>query len=66
MIYYYTSLAGCVNDCNEHGECVRQHLTTPNDELLWVCVCEPGYAGLDCSVALESQCGDNIDNDKGK
>ncbi|XP_075677439.1 teneurin transmembrane protein Ten-m isoform X1 [Dermatophagoides pteronyssinus] len=60
----HCSLAGCVNDCNEHGECVRQHLTTPNDELLWVCVCEPGYAGLDCSVALESQCGDNIDNDK--
>ncbi|KPM08422.1 Tenascin major / teneurin-like protein [Sarcoptes scabiei] len=59
----HCSLVGCLNDCSGHGDCVRQNLQS-NDELSWSCVCELGYAGIDCSVALESNCDDNIDNDK--
>ena len=56
---------GCVNGCSRHGECVHHPLDTFDDEQ-WSCECENGFSGLDCSVALESQCGDNIDNDNGK
>lgn len=56
---------GCSNGCNGHGECNRQASELGGQEE-WACVCENGFSGIDCSVPLESHCGDNIDNDKGK
>ena len=56
---------GCSNGCGGDGECVRLAAEL-GDEEQWTCVCENGFSGLDCSVPLESKCGDNIDNDKGK
>lgn len=52
-------LAGCENGCSRHGQC-----TLEDGE--YKCVCIEGWAGLDCSIQLEMNCNDNIDNDHGK
>lgn len=52
-------LAGCVNSCNRHGNCVLE-------EGEYHCQCNDGWAGIDCSVRLEMECNDELDNDQGK
>lgn len=52
-------LAGCVNSCNRHGSCVLE-------EGEYHCQCNDGWAGIDCSVRLEMECNDELDNDQGK
>ncbi|VDN02037.1 unnamed protein product [Thelazia callipaeda] len=49
-------IAGCVNDCNGNGAC----------ELFsgeWKCACYTSYFGANCSLPVESNCEDGIDND---
>nr|CAD7569594.1 unnamed protein product [Timema californicum] len=53
------SLTGCRSACNHHGTC-----TLEDSE--YHCVCSDGWAGLDCSIRLELECDDDIDNDEGK
>ncbi|CAG2058491.1 unnamed protein product [Timema podura] len=43
--------------CNHHGTC-----TLEDGE--YHCVCSDGWAGLDCSIRLELECDDDIDNDE--
>lgn len=57
MIIYVS--AGCVNACNRHGSCVL----LDGD---YQCQCNEGWAGVDCSVRLEMECNDEVDNDHGK
>lgn len=33
---------------------------------MYRCSCAEGWAGTDCSIALELSCNDNEDNDEGK
>ena len=49
---------GCPHNCNNRGECIRKE----ND---WECVCHDDWDGHDCSVGLERDCSDRIDNDEG-
>lgn len=63
--FFFIFTEGCANGCSGHGECNRQ-AGELSDQEEWACTCENGFSGLDCSVQLESNCGDNIDNDKGK
>lgn len=58
-MYLFNSPAGCENGCSRHGQC-----TLEDGE--YKCVCIDGWAGLDCSIALETNCNDNVDNDHGK
>lgn len=51
--------AGCENGCSRHGQCTLED----GD---YRCDCIEGWAGIDCSIALEMNCTDNIDNDQGK
>lgn len=51
--------AGCENGCSGHGQCMLE-------EGLYKCVCIQGWAGSDCSIPLEQDCQDDIDNDHGK
>jgi hypothetical protein len=30
------------------------------------CICNPGWTGRGCDIAIEMICNDDIDNDKGK
>lgn len=55
----FNFVAGCENACSRHGQC-----TLNNGE--YSCMCIEGWAGKDCSIALEMDCNDNIDNDHGK
>lgn len=57
IIYFF--LAGCENGCSGHGQCTLE-------EGLYKCVCIQGWAGSDCSIPLEQECHDDIDNDHGK
>ncbi|EDV95471.1 GH17559 [Drosophila grimshawi] len=52
----HCTLPGCENGCSRHGQC-----TLENGE--YRCDCIDGWAGSDCSIALEMNCKDNIDND---
>lgn len=58
MCIYFHRAAGCENGCSRHGQC-----TLEDGE--YRCVCIDGWAGTDCSLALEMNCSDNIDNDHG-
>ena len=51
-------LAGCKSACNRHGTCALE-------DGEYHCVCSDGWAGLDCSIRLEMECNDEIDNDEG-
>lgn len=53
------TIEGCPASCSNHGQC------RVSGEGLWECRCYDGWDGIDCSVALEQNCLDNIDNDKG-
>ncbi|XP_053203899.1 teneurin-m-like isoform X2 [Panonychus citri] len=50
------TLEGCPRNCNNRGACVEQ-----NGE--YFCSCNADWYGNDCSVPLEKECGDKIDND---
>ncbi|KAM3723402.1 Teneurin-m [Dirofilaria immitis] len=49
-------IAGCVNDCNGNGVC---QLFSGE----WKCACHMSYFGENCSLPIESNCDDGIDND---
>ena len=49
---------GCHNECNNNGAC---RLFSDG----WRCNCRDGWKGVDCVVAMETECGDSVDNDKG-
>ncbi|CAO1418145.1 unnamed protein product [Diamesa hyperborea] len=53
----YCTLPGCENGCSRHGQCTLED----GD---YRCDCIEGWAGIDCSIALEMNCTDNIDNDQ--
>lgn len=50
--------AGCPNGCSRHGQCLLE-------DGVYRCSCADGWAGMDCSIALELSCSDNEDNDEG-
>lgn len=55
----HCTMEGCPSGCSNHGQC------RVSGEGLWECRCYEGWDGVDCAVALEQNCGDNKDNDKG-
>lgn len=55
----HCTIEGCPASCSNHGQC------RVGNEGLWECRCYDGWDGGDCSVALETNCNDNKDNDKG-
>lgn len=55
----HCTIEGCPASCSNHGQC------RVGTEGLWECRCYDGWDGADCSVALEIDCSDNRDNDKG-
>uniref|UniRef100_A0AAG5DNB0 EGF-like domain-containing protein n=1 Tax=Anopheles atroparvus TaxID=41427 RepID=A0AAG5DNB0_ANOAO len=54
----HCTLEGCPSGCSQHGQC---HVS---GEMMWECRCYEGWDGVDCSVPLEQNCGDNKDNDR--
>ena len=50
----------CPNSCSSNGMCER-HSTQFNT---YHCVCNAGWTGKACDVAIEMVCNDDIDNDK--
>lgn len=58
-LFTYLPTAGCSNSCSHHGSCIMQ-------EGWYACKCSNGWAGDDCSIRLETNCSDDIDNDEGK
>ena len=54
----HCSLEGCGQGCGGHGECRQQGG-------LWACRCEDGWGGETCERRQETECQDEIDNDKG-
>lgn len=56
---YNIYLAGCENGCSRHGQCTLEDGN-------YRCVCIEGWAGSDCSIPLEMNCHDDVDNDHGK
>nr|CAD7424065.1 unnamed protein product [Timema monikensis] len=57
LYFMGVALPGCRSACNHHGTC-----TLEDSE--YHCVCSDGWAGLDCSIRLELECDDDIDNDE--
>lgn len=55
----HCTIEGCPSSCSNHGQC------RVNGDGNWECRCYDGWDGVDCSVALEQNCADNKDNDKG-
>ncbi|VDM47261.1 unnamed protein product [Toxocara canis] len=49
-------IPGCANNCNGNGEC---KLFTD----IWKCACDAFHFGDDCSLPIESDCDDGVDND---
>lgn len=56
----HCTIEGCPNGCSNHGQC------KVSGEGQWECRCYEGWDGPDCGIALELNCGDSKDNDKGK
>uniref|UniRef100_A0A8C7I3M6 Teneurin-2 n=1 Tax=Oncorhynchus kisutch TaxID=8019 RepID=A0A8C7I3M6_ONCKI len=46
----------CPNLCNGNGQCTMR-------EQSWHCECQTGWRGGGCSVAMETSCADNTDNE---
>lgn len=57
--YLYLFSAGCPNSCSHHGSCIMQ-------DNRYLCKCSNSWAGEDCSIRLETNCSDDIDNDDGE
>ena len=55
----HCTIEGCPNSCSGHGQC------RVSGEGQWECRCYEGWDGADCGIALELNCGDSKDNDKG-
>lgn len=47
---------GCPGLCNSNGRCAL-------DQNGWHCVCQPGWRGAGCDVAMETLCTDGKDNE---
>uniref|UniRef100_A0A8C1LW04 Teneurin-3 n=1 Tax=Cyprinus carpio TaxID=7962 RepID=A0A8C1LW04_CYPCA len=47
---------GCPGLCNSNGRCTL-------DQNGWHCVCQPGWRGAGCDVAMETLCADGKDNE---
>ncbi|XP_028832891.1 teneurin-3 isoform X7 [Denticeps clupeoides] len=47
---------GCPGLCNSNGRCTL-------DLNVWHCVCQPGWRGAGCDVAMETLCTDSKDNE---
>lgn len=52
------SSEGCPNNCHGNGDCQKS-------EEEWSCHCNDDWDGNDCSIPVEKDCDDGIDNDKG-
>ena len=63
----HCTLEGCPGQCTGHGSCVAGGGGGfgLGDEREWSCECEGGWEGDDCSVRMESDCSDEVDNDAG-
>ena len=61
----HCSLEGCGGDCGGHGEC-RQDRAPGDERGEWRCECEDGWAGPGCERRQETECQDEVDNDKGE
>uniref|UniRef100_A0A8C9Q9Y5 Teneurin-2 n=1 Tax=Spermophilus dauricus TaxID=99837 RepID=A0A8C9Q9Y5_SPEDA len=51
-----TSGDGCPDLCNGNGRCTLGQNS-------WQCVCQTGWRGPGCNVAMETSCADNKDNE---
>uniref|UniRef100_G3Q3K1 Teneurin transmembrane protein 2 n=1 Tax=Gasterosteus aculeatus aculeatus TaxID=481459 RepID=G3Q3K1_GASAC len=51
-----TTPNGCPNLCNGNGQCTMGQQS-------WHCECQTGWRGSGCSVAMETSCADNKDNE---
>ena len=51
-------IAGCPQNCHGNGRCY-------SEDGEYRCECELGWAGYDCSIQLETNCSDEVDNDHG-
>uniref|UniRef100_A0A8C2A0M4 Teneurin-3 n=1 Tax=Cyprinus carpio TaxID=7962 RepID=A0A8C2A0M4_CYPCA len=51
-----TENTGCPGLCNSNGRCTL-------DQNGWHCVCQPGWRGAGCDVAMETLCADGKDNE---
>uniref|UniRef100_A0A672Q3M0 Teneurin-3 n=1 Tax=Sinocyclocheilus grahami TaxID=75366 RepID=A0A672Q3M0_SINGR len=53
---YILKWKGCPGLCNSNGRCTL-------DQNGWHCVCQPGWRGAGCDVAMETLCADGKDNE---
>ena len=49
---------GCPYGCANEGSCVLNR----GDQ--WICQCQSGFTGFDCSIPNEQDCSDGLDNDQ--
>lgn len=56
---FFVSTEGCPGLCNSNGRCTL-------DQNGWHCVCQPGWRGAGCDVAMETLCTDSKDNEGGE
>ena len=56
----HCTFEGCPQECSKHGSC-----KSTSTDGQWSCRCDKGWEGIDCSIPLELQCDDGLDNDKG-
>uniref|UniRef100_A0A8C2K7K7 Teneurin-3 n=1 Tax=Cyprinus carpio TaxID=7962 RepID=A0A8C2K7K7_CYPCA len=56
MTVLSVSPEGCPGLCNSNGRCTL-------DQNGWHCVCQPGWRGAGCDVAMETLCADGKDNE---
>ncbi|KAG7464755.1 hypothetical protein MATL_G00168990 [Megalops atlanticus] len=52
----HCTIDGCPNLCNGNGQCTLGQNS-------WHCECQTGWRGPGCSVAMETSCADNKDNE---
>ncbi|KAK3564553.1 hypothetical protein QTP86_022795, partial [Hemibagrus guttatus] len=52
----HCTIDGCPNLCNGNGQCTMGQNS-------WHCECKTGWRGTGCSVAMETSCADNKDNE---
>ncbi|KAI7811292.1 odd oz/ten-m3, partial [Triplophysa rosa] len=52
----HCTIEGCPGLCNSNGRCTL-------DQNGWHCVCQPGWRGAGCDVAMETLCADGKDNE---